>query len=85
MCYMPAHIYRVNVQTFFECMYLVLQMLKQPSSALSGDFKMQRLAAQDQEVVAEYEELVLSWINTIDAVLADSSSERFLYISSKFL
>lgn len=51
-------------------------MLKQPSNALSADLKTQRLVAQDQEAIAEYEELVTSWITTIDAVLTENTNDR---------
>jgi hypothetical protein len=51
-------------------------MLKQPSNALSADLKTQRLVAQDQDAIAEYEELVTSWMTTIDAVLTENTNDR---------
>lgn len=40
------------------------------------DFKMQRIAALDAQLITEYEELVSEWINTIETILNDAADER---------
>lgn len=52
-------------------------MLRQPDSIISNDFKQHRLAAADTAIIAEYEDLVTDWMNTIENILMDSSDERF--------
>ena len=54
------------------------QMLKHPENIIGTDFKQHRLAALDPQVIAEYEELVSDWMNTIEAILHDTSDERFM-------
>lgn len=51
-------------------------MLRLPENVISNDFKQHRLAASDSTIIAEYEELVVDWMNTIENVLFDSSDER---------
>ena len=51
-------------------------MLRQPDSIISNDFKQHRLAAADTAIIAEYEDLVTDWMNTIENILMDSSDER---------
>ncbi|KAL4232681.1 hypothetical protein ACF0H5_007369 [Mactra antiquata] len=53
-------------------------MLKQPDHVVLNDFKQQRAAALDPQLIAQYEELVTEWMNTIEAVLTDTSDERFM-------
>lgn len=52
-------------------------MLKQPENIVGNEFKQHRLAASDQAIITEYEDLVTDWMNTIDAILHDTSDERF--------
>ncbi|XP_053397319.1 dynein axonemal heavy chain 5-like isoform X6 [Mercenaria mercenaria] len=51
-------------------------MLKQPDHIVLNDFKQQRAAALDPQLISQYEELVTEWMNTIEAVLTDTSDER---------
>ncbi|XP_052807484.1 dynein axonemal heavy chain 5-like isoform X7 [Mya arenaria] len=51
-------------------------MLKQPDHVVLNDFKQQRAAALDPQLINQYEELVTEWMNTIEAVLTDTSDER---------
>ncbi|XP_060567478.1 dynein axonemal heavy chain 5-like [Ruditapes philippinarum] len=53
-------------------------MLKQPDHIVLNDFKQQRAAALDPQLISQYEELVTEWMNTIEAVLTDTSDERFM-------
>ncbi|XP_052242570.1 uncharacterized protein LOC127852659 [Dreissena polymorpha] len=53
-------------------------MLKQPDHVVLNDFKQQRAAALDPALISQYEELVTEWMNTIEAVLTDTSDERFM-------
>ncbi|CAL1527205.1 unnamed protein product [Lymnaea stagnalis] len=53
-------------------------MLKQPENVIINDFKQQRAAALDSNLISQYEELVNDWITTIEGVLNDSADERFL-------
>ncbi|WAR07684.1 DYHG-like protein [Mya arenaria] len=53
-------------------------MLKQPDHVVLNDFKQQRAAALDPQLINQYEELVTEWMNTIEAVLTDTSDERFM-------
>jgi dynein heavy chain len=53
-----------------------MQMLKQPENVVGNEFKQHRLAALDPIIIAEYEDLVTDWMNTIDAILHDTSDER---------
>ena len=55
-------------------------MLKQPDHVVLNDFKQQRAAALDPQLIGHYEELVTEWMNTIEAVLTDTSDERYMYI-----
>lgn len=55
---------------------VIFQMLRQPDSVISNDFKQHRIAAADTTIIAEYEDLVIDWMNTIENVLMDSSDER---------
>ncbi|KAH3729664.1 hypothetical protein DPMN_055642 [Dreissena polymorpha] len=52
-------------------------MLKQPDHVVLNDFKQQRAAALDPALISQYEELVTEWMNTIEAVLTDTSDERY--------
>lgn len=52
-------------------------MLKQPDHVVLNDFKQQRAAALDPQLISHYEELVTEWMNTIEAVLTDTSDERY--------
>ena len=54
----------------------MFQMLKQPENIVGTEFKQHRLAALDQSIISEYEELVTEWMNTIDAILHDTADER---------
>lgn len=51
-------------------------MLKQPENIVLNDFKQQRAAALDPQLISQYEELVVQWMNTIEAILVDTSDER---------
>lgn len=51
-------------------------MLRQPENVVLNDFKQQRAAALDPQLIGQYEELVSEWINTIEAILNDTSDER---------
>ena len=53
-------------------------MLKQPDHVVLNDFKLQRAAALDPQLISQYEELVSEWMNTIEAVLTDTSDERLV-------
>ena len=53
-------------------------MLKHPEHLVSNDFKQHRLAALDHHIILEYENLVNDWISTIEAILTDTSDERYL-------
>ncbi|KAL5009692.1 hypothetical protein ScPMuIL_011997 [Solemya velum] len=53
-------------------------MLKQPENIVLNDFKQQRAAALDPQLIGQYEELVIQWMNTIEAILVDTSDERFM-------
>ncbi|OWF37572.1 Dynein heavy chain 5, axonemal [Mizuhopecten yessoensis] len=53
-------------------------MLKQPENIILNDFKQQRAAALDPQLISQYEELVNDWMNTIETTLNDTSDERFL-------
>nr|KAG5706889.1 hypothetical protein BaRGS_021395 [Batillaria attramentaria] len=53
-------------------------MLRQPENIVLNDFKQQRAAALDPQLIGHYEELVTEWINTIEAILNDTSDERFM-------
>ncbi|CAH1799095.1 unnamed protein product [Owenia fusiformis] len=53
-------------------------MLKQPENIVNNDFKQHRLAALDTQIISEYEGLLSDWISTIEAVLMDTSDERFM-------
>jgi len=53
-------------------------MLKQPDHIVLNDFKQQRAAALDPQLISQYEELVTEWMNTIEAVLTDTSDERYI-------
>ncbi|XP_067674368.1 uncharacterized protein [Haliotis asinina] len=53
-------------------------MLKQPENVVLNDFKQQRAAALDPIIIGQYEELVNEWMTTIEAILTDTSDERFL-------
>lgn len=53
-------------------------MLRQPENVVLNDFKQQRAAALDPQLIGQYEELVNEWINTIEAILNDTSDERFM-------
>ena len=52
-------------------------MLRLPDNVVGADFKQHRLAALDQGIITEYEELVTDWMTTIEAVLTDTSDERY--------
>ena len=53
-------------------------MLKQPpENVVQHDFKLQRAVATDPQVISQYEELVADWMNTIEAMLNDTSDERY--------
>ncbi|BFZ10052.1 hypothetical protein BsWGS_13093 [Bradybaena similaris] len=54
------------------------QILRQPENVVEQDFKMQRIAALDSQLVTEYEELVSEWISTIETILNDAAEERIL-------
>ena len=64
------------ILTSFIVLYCLFQMLKQPENLIGTDFKHQRLAALDQQLISEYEQLVTDWIGTIEQILTDSSDER---------
>ncbi|XP_074662754.1 uncharacterized protein LOC141915202 [Tubulanus polymorphus] len=51
-------------------------MLRQPENVVSNEYKQQRMAALDQGIIAEYEELVTDWITTIENVIIDNGEER---------
>ena len=51
-------------------------MLRLPDNILGTDFKQQRLAALDQSIITEYEQLVTDWMSTIETILTDTSDER---------
>lgn len=51
-------------------------MLRQPENVILNDFKLQRAAALDPHLIGQYEELVTEWINTIEAIINDTSDER---------
>lgn len=53
-------------------------MLKQPENVILNDFKMQRQAALDTNLISQYEELVSDWMNTIESILNDTSDERLV-------
>ena len=53
-----------------------LQMLRQPENVVLNDFKQQRAAALDSQLISQYEELVVEWINTIEAIVNDTADER---------
>ncbi|KAK6987323.1 dynein heavy chain 5 axonemal [Biomphalaria glabrata] len=53
-------------------------MLKQPESIVLNDFKQQRAAALDSNLISQYEELLSDWMSTIESILTDTSDERFL-------
>lgn len=53
-------------------------MLKQPENVILNDFKMQRQAALDTQLISQYEELVSDWMNTIESILNDTSDERLV-------
>ena len=53
-----------------------LQMLRQPENVVLNDFKQQRAAALDSQLISHYEELVCEWINTIEAIVNDTTDER---------
>lgn len=55
-------------------------MLKQPENVILNDFKMQRQAALDTQLIGQYEELVTDWMNTIETILNDTSDERYVDI-----
>ncbi len=55
----------------------IFQMLKHPENIVSSDFKQHRLAAHDQHIIAEYEQLVTDWMGTIESILTDTSDERY--------
>ena len=59
-----------------ESIELLRQATKQPENVVGNEFKQHRLAAADQTIIAEYEDLVTDWMNTIDAILHDTSDER---------
>jgi dynein heavy chain len=51
-------------------------MLKLPENVVGTDFKQHRIAATDQGLIAEYENLVTDWMTTIEAILNDTTDER---------
>jgi dynein heavy chain len=51
-------------------------MLRQPENIIANDFKLQRAAALDPQLISQYEELVNEWINTIEAIVTDTADER---------
>ncbi|XP_076466964.1 uncharacterized protein LOC143298129 [Babylonia areolata] len=53
-------------------------MLRQPENIVLNDFKQQRAAALDSQLISQYEELVTEWINTIEAIVYDTTDERFM-------
>ncbi|XP_070190368.1 uncharacterized protein [Littorina saxatilis] len=53
-------------------------MLRQPENIVLNDFKQQRAAALDPQLISHYEELVTEWINTIEAIVNDTADERFM-------
>ncbi|KAK6187606.1 hypothetical protein SNE40_005595 [Patella caerulea] len=53
-------------------------MLKLPENIILNDFKLQRAAALDAELIGQYEELVTDWMNTIETIVLDTSDERFM-------
>ena len=55
-----------------------LQMLRQPENVVLNDFKQQRAAALDPQLISQYEELVCEWINTIEAIVNDTTDERWI-------
>ena len=59
-------------------------MLKQPENVILNDFKMQRQAALDTQLIGQYEELVADWMNTIESILNDTSDERFVSVLDDF-
>uniref|UniRef100_A0A2C9K4Z2 AAA+ ATPase domain-containing protein n=1 Tax=Biomphalaria glabrata TaxID=6526 RepID=A0A2C9K4Z2_BIOGL len=50
-------------------------MLKQPESIVLNDFKQQRAAALDSNLISQYEELLSDWMSTIESILTDTSDE----------
>lgn len=67
--YMQYYIFLTAISYSFK-------MLKQPDHVVLNDFKQQRAAALDPQLISHYEELVTEWMNTIEAVLTDTSDER---------
>lgn len=59
-----------------ERITLCHQMLRQPENIVLNDFKQQRAAALDPQLISHYEELVTEWINTIEAIVNDTADER---------
>ncbi|ESP00408.1 hypothetical protein LOTGIDRAFT_173222 [Lottia gigantea] len=53
-------------------------MLKLPENIVLNDFKLQRAAALDSQIIGDYEELVTDWMNTIETIIVDTSDERFM-------
>ncbi|CAG5121565.1 unnamed protein product, partial [Candidula unifasciata] len=53
-------------------------VLRQPENLVEQDFKMQRIAALDPQLISEYEELVSDWISTIETILNDTADDRIL-------
>ena len=53
-------------------------MLKAPETIVGADFKQHRLAALDQQVMAEYEKVVTEWMVIIETVLIDTADERWV-------
>ena len=57
-------------------------MLKAPENIVGSDFKQHRLAALDQTIITEYEELATEWITAIENILNDTADERYQYFLS---
>ena len=56
-------------------------MLRQPENVVLNDFKQQRAAALDSQLISQYEELVTEWINTIEAIVNDTADERYAFFN----
>ena len=53
-----------------------LQIFRHPNTLVPNEIKLQRAAASDDNVLAQYEEVVTDWINTIDIFIKDTAEER---------
>ena len=53
--------------------------MKQPEGLIGTDFKHQRLAAQDQQMIIDCEQLVTEWIATVEQILSETTDERYIY------